>query len=143
MEKQAEQALATFKQGFNCAQSVISAFCAQYGVDEALALRFAGSFGGGMRCGEVCGAVTGALMVIGLKYGQTDAADKASKEQCGQTALAFMEQYKHAQGSNLCRDLLGFDIRDAEARAKNPDRIKQVCPGAIEAAVQLLQELGF
>lgn len=138
-----QKALATFDQGFNCAQSVCSAFSDTFGIDAQLALRFAGSFGGGMRCGEVCGAVTGALMVIGLKYGQTEQGDRAAKERCGQITQAYMERYAQEKGTLLCRDLLGYDIRDAEAKAKNPDRIRQVCPGAIESAVRLLEEMGF
>ncbi|MDW7659642.1 MAG: C-GCAxxG-C-C family protein, partial [Bacillota bacterium] len=99
--------------------------------------------GGGMRCGEVCGAVTGALMVIGLKYAQTEPGDRAAKDRFGQITQAFMERYAQEKGALLCRDLLGYDIRDAEAKAKNPDRIRQVCPGAIESAVSLLEEMGF
>ena len=49
----------------NCAQSVLTAFSDELGLDRNTALRLARGFGGGMgRTGKTCGAVTGAYMVI-------------------------------------------------------------------------------
>ena len=140
---QSEKALETYAKGFNCAQAVCSAFCEKYGIDEQTALRFAGSFGGGMRCGEVCGAVSGALMIIGLPHAQRTADDKERPERCGPLTVTFMERYENEKGALRCRDLLGYDVRDREAKAKNPNRTREVCPGAIEAAVLLLEEMGL
>ena len=51
----------------NCAQTVITTFCEELGLDRAIALQVANGFGGGMgRTGRTCGAVTGAYMVLGL-----------------------------------------------------------------------------
>ena len=75
-----DTAVSGFKEGFNCAQSVLSAFSEELGLTRETALKIACPFGGGMaRQAETCGAVTGAFMVIGLKYGQASKADKASK----------------------------------------------------------------
>ncbi len=69
-----------FLSGFNCAQAVFSTFSGQLGLEPELALRIAGSFGGGMgHIGETCGAVTGAFMLIGLKHGKVRADDNESK----------------------------------------------------------------
>ncbi len=51
----------------NCAQTVLSTYCENFGLERILALRLAQGFGGGMgHAGKTCGAVTGAYMVLGL-----------------------------------------------------------------------------
>ena len=69
-----------FMQGYNCAQAVLLAFCDDLGFDEQTALMLASPFGGGIgRMREVCGAFTGAVMVLGLKFGNTIGNDRAAK----------------------------------------------------------------
>ena len=143
MNERVQKALKLFESGFNCAQSVVGAFSDTFDYDEQLLLKIAGGFGGGMRCGEVCGAVSGAVMVIGLKYGQSVAGDKASKERCNRITSEFMDKFGKRNRTVLCRELLGYDIRDNAASEKNPGRQEEVCPRAIEASVLLLQEMGF
>ena len=64
------KALELHHQGYNCAQSVFTAFCDLHGMDEKEALRLGSSFGGGMgRLREVCGALSGIFMTAGLLYG--------------------------------------------------------------------------
>jgi len=144
MSEKVKQALNAFGAGYNCAQAVISAFADSLGMDRETALRFAGGFGGGLRSGEVCGAISGAVMAIGLKYGQTDAADKAAKEQCNRMTIEFMDQVRKEQGTVLCRDLLGYDVRDEKAgQAMAPERKRAICNQAIEKAVVILENMGF
>ncbi len=143
MSERANRAAGLHQSGFNCCQSVVGAFCDKYGIDEETAMKFNGGFGGGLRCGEVCGAVSGAVMAIGLKYAQTAAGDSEAKERCYRVTSEFMEKYAAKKGTVLCRELLGYDIRDPDARAKFPGRQKEICPGAIKDAVELLEEMGF
>ena len=57
-----ELAMAYFKEGYNCSQSVFLAFCDEYDMDFEMASKISSSFGAGMgRLREVCGAVTGCL----------------------------------------------------------------------------------
>ena len=44
-----ELAVATFGEGFNCSQAVLSALAPDLGLDRETALRVAGAFGGGHR----------------------------------------------------------------------------------------------
>jgi C_GCAxxG_C_C family probable redox protein len=143
MSKNVQNALELFDSGFNCSQAVIGTFCKQLGMDEELALKLTCGFGGGLRCGEVCGAVSSAAMIIGLRYGQHVVNDKASKEKCYKITSDFMEEYQKRKGSILCRELLGYDVRDNERRALFPGRQKEVCPKVIEAVVLLLEEMAF
>lgn len=143
MSDKVEKALELFDSGFNCSQAVIGAFSKELGVDEQVSMKFAGGFGSGLRSGEVCGAVSGATMAIGLKYGQYIANDKASKEKCSQITLDFMEEYRRGKGTVLCRELLGYDVRDAKSGVMSSAKRKEVCRNAIETAVLLLEEMGF
>ena len=59
-----------FKDGYNCAQSVLLAFSDIIGFDKETSLKLSSSFGGGMgRLREVCGAVSSMFMVAGLLKG--------------------------------------------------------------------------
>lgn len=143
MSDKVQKALSLFESGFSCCQSVIGAFCGKYGLDEQLAMKIACGFAGGLRCGEVCGAVSGAVMIIGLKHGQFVADDKASKEKCFKTTSEFMERFLARRETVICCELLGYDVRDIETRAKFPGRQKEICPNAIKSAVLILEEMDF
>ncbi len=74
-------AKAFFDQGYNCAQGVLLIHAPELGLDKENASRVGAAFGGGIcRGGNTCGAVAGALMVLGLKYGNTKPDDKRAKE---------------------------------------------------------------
>ena len=138
-----EKATKLHNDGFNCSQSVVGVFCESLGIDEITAMKFAGGFGGGLCCGEVCGAVSGAAIVIGLKYGQYDCDDKESKEECKKVTSQFLEEYKNRNNEIVCRELLGFDIRDKESLDKNLDKKQIICSNAIKTAIIILEEMGF
>lgn len=143
MSEKVQKALELFSSGFSCSQAVMGTFCRQLGMDEQLSMKLTSGFAGGLRCGEVCGAVAGAVMIIGLKYGQYISDDKASKVKCYEVTSKFMEEYAKRNGTVLCREILGYDVRDTVTRAKFPGRQTQVCPKVIETAVTLLEEMGF
>ncbi len=141
--KKREEAVSCFKEGFSCSQAVLSAYAPRFGLDRETALRVAGAFGGGMaRLGETCGAVTGALMVIGLRYGMTDAKDQRAKEKTYEVTGAFVKAFQAAYGSIRCRDLLGCDISSPDGfhRAKEQSLFTTLCPQFVALAVELLEE---
>lgn len=138
------RALACFKDGFNCSQSVLSAFAPQYNLDGEMALRVAGGFGGGMgSMGETCGAVTGAFMVIGLQYGKTKIDDKISKGKTYQVVQEFSQIFKQRYGSIKCKELLGCDLSTEEGVkiAREKGLFKTFCPRLVEDAVDILEDL--
>ncbi len=126
--------------GFNCAQSVLSAFADRAGISAEHALRVAGPFGGGIaRTGEVCGALSGALMVLGLLYGQ-DRAE--AKEQIYAIAREFSEQFRRRHGSILCRELLHHDISTPEGlqAAREQNAFATVCPFVVEVTARAVDQ---
>jgi C_GCAxxG_C_C family probable redox protein len=125
----------------NCAQSVLTAFSDELGLDKANALKLARGFGGGMgRSGKTCGAVTGAYMVIGL------AESKAARE--GVEAVyarvrEFNERFIGLHGSTSCTELLNCDLSDPEelARARSEGIFASVCPCFVKDAVEILEKM--
>jgi len=145
MESGAEAASAVFGNGFNCAQSVLSAFCEKYGMDKETALKISCGLGSGFRSGEVCGAASGAVLVVGLKYGHCLADDKESKASCYEKTEEFLNEFRKRNGSIVCRDLLGVDISTDDGRQQALDRklFTTTCDDLVRSAATILEELGY
>lgn len=156
MSKHSELAKELFKKGYNCAQSVFTAFCDETGLDFDTALKMASSFGAGMgKQREVCGAVSAMFMVTGMKYGYTDPIDKKAKAQLYERVQELAEQFKKENGSIICRELLGLSSNnttsdDNSALARRCDegdkegnrncRKKRPCVELVEQAARMLDE---
>jgi len=140
-----ETAVGLFDRGYNCAQAVLGAFCEDDGLDRKTALKLANGFGGGLRCGEVCGAVTGAVMAVGLKCGFHVEGDFEQKSRCNKKSHEFMEKFRETNGSVLCRELLGIDIRspDDHNTAEAREAHKSICPKLVASAVRVLESMEF
>lgn len=133
-----------FAEGFNCAQSVLLAFAEEYGLEQDVAARFAASFGGGIgRTGRLCGAVSGALMVIGLRYGNTTGADRGAKEATYAVVRRFLEDFEKLHGSVDCPGLLGCDIGSPEGMqlAREQKMFTTRCPEYVKDATRLVLSL--
>ena len=145
MSKREEEALELFLNGYNCAQAVIGVFSEEGNLDRDTALRLANGFGGGVRCGEICGAATGAILAIGLQCGFHVEGDLAQKAYCNGKSYEFLEKFKEENGSILCRDLLGVDIRhpDDHAMPSAKEAHKKMCPKLVMDAVRILENMEF
>ncbi len=144
MEK-TEIATELFRQNFNCAQSVFAAFAEDYGLPQETALKIAGGLGGGVRCGEICGAATGAVLVIGLKNGQSVQGDMDSKALCDSETAEFMKRFRELRGCVACRDILGIDISVGNNRmkAKELNLFGTICVDMVTNAVEILEDMGY
>ena len=112
-----EKAISSFRGDFNCAQSVLSSFAQQYGLDKDTALKLATGFGGGMgRMQNTCGAVSGAFMVIGLKYGMGLDGDMEARDKTYELVREFTKRFQEINGSIKCIELLGCDINTLEGK---------------------------
>jgi len=140
-----ELATKLFSSGFNCAQSVIAVFCEKYGMDKETALKIAGGLGGGFRSADICGAVSGAVLVVGLKYGQSIDGDTDTKQNCSAKTIEFLNEFRARNKAITCRDILQCDITTpegmAEARSKN--LFRTTCVDAVKSAVSILEESGY
>ena len=145
MTTREEAAVDRFTNGYNCAQSVFSAFSEDFGLDASIALKIANGFGGGVRCGEVCGAVSGAIMAISLKYGFHTEKDFEQKAVCNAKAYAFIEKFKAENGSMICRELLNTDIRTPEDFTTDEAVAvyRVACPKFVASAVRILENMEY
>jgi C_GCAxxG_C_C family probable redox protein len=145
MGDKAEYAVKLFKEGYNCSQAVLCAFCEELGMDNDTALRLAASFGGGMgRLREVCGAVTGMFMIAGLKYGYTDVEDRQLKQEHYELIQMLSNKFKEINGSIICRELLGLEIRHdtpvPEERTETYYK-KRPCAELVKCAAGIIEEV--
>jgi C_GCAxxG_C_C family probable redox protein len=119
-----------------CSQAVFAAFSPDFGLEKETALKIGACFGSGMRKGEVCGACTGALMVLGLKYGQ-------SKEKSNEACKRFLDEFAKENGSYICNELLECDISTKEGVefAVENNLFKEICPKMVESAAKITKEI--
>lgn len=119
-------------QKFNCAQAVACAFSDEIGVDMQTLFRACEGFGLGMGGMDgTCGAISGAVMLAGFlnSDGNTDApTTKASTYQLSKTIL---DKFAAKNQATRCRDLKGVDT----------GCVLRSCPGCIEDAVEIVQEV--
>ena len=143
------KAKARFKEGFNCAQSVVSAFAPEISRETGLTAQrltaAVSGFGGGMgRMREVCGAVSGAIAVLGFLTGYSDPDDSAAKKEMYGRVRELMNAFKDRSGSCVCRELLvGTNADDGavpEERTAGYYR-KRPCADLVETAADLCAEI--
>jgi C_GCAxxG_C_C family probable redox protein len=139
---EAEKAVTLFDK-FNCAQSVFAACGPREGIDQRTCLLVAGAFGGGMgRMGEVCGAVTGALMVLGTRCEEMATNPEQARGPLYERVNAFADAFRARNGSLLCHELTGCNLRTPEGNAefKSRDLHHTLCARLVKSTVELLGE---
>ena len=145
--KEIERAGELFLEGFNCSQSVFTAFCHRFGMDEETAKKVSAGLGGGVgRMREVCGAVSGAAMVLGSVASAASGDDAEGKAKNYELVHEFSERFKERHGGTvICREMLKLDIpmentaipenRTAEYYKNRP------CLKAVEDAAEILCQI--
>lgn len=125
-----------FERGYVCSQAVFAAFSPALGLEKEMALKIGACFGSGMRKGEVCGACSGALMVLGLKYGE-------SKEKSNEACERFLDEFEKENGSYICNELLKCDISTPEGVnfAVENNLFKEFCPLMVESASKITKKI--
>lgn len=140
----AAKAHALFRQGYNCAQSVVGAFHEEIGLPLETALRLSSSFGGGMGgLREYCGAVSAMYMVVGLLYGYSDADDYDAKKthyaRIRELSQAFVEKHDTTVCRELLKSLPGKLQQDPMPRTEEYYKIRP-CIRFVESAASILDE---
>lgn len=144
-EDRIQKAIALFKKGYNCSQSVCAAFADMYGYSEEQALQMSASFGGGIgRMRMTCGAACGMFILAGLETGCVEGSNKEGKEANYRLVQQLAEEFTHRNGSLICSELLGLhqkkydnpvpEERTAEYYQKRP------CVKTVEEAVRIWTE---
>ena len=145
MEERIEKAVALFKEGYNCSQSVVAAYADMYGFTTEQALKMSASFGGGIgRMRQTCGAACGMFILAGLETGCTEGKDREGKEANYKVVQELAEEFRKRNGSLICAELLGLaksaptpatpEARSAEYYKKRP------CVKMVEEAARIWGE---
>ncbi|MDO4812634.1 MAG: C-GCAxxG-C-C family protein [Eubacteriales bacterium] len=135
-------AVGTHEKGFNCCQSVLSAFADRLGVDEQTYQKLGSGFGGGAGTGELCGAITGAIMALDLIF-PADFSDPVSAKKKAVLRSKLLQQgFEERFGHLRCRELLS-DRRgeDAISPAVKELNLTNHCSVMIATAVELAEEI--
>jgi C_GCAxxG_C_C family probable redox protein len=139
-----DEAYRCFMSRFTCSAAVFSAFSEELGLNPETAKRVACGFGAGIsKSGNICGAVSGAIMVIGLKYGKTQAGDEVATEKTRAVTRRFIDEFTAKNGSVNCTDLLGYDLSDPEAyaAAQTSGIFTEKCPAMVRDAADILERI--
>ncbi len=144
MTNHADKAVQLFKQGYNCSQAVIGAFCEELGLDFETATKIASSFGGGMgRMREVCGTVSGMFMAIGLEYGENTHKSNEEKAKLYARIQELAKRFKEKHGTIICRDILkGIENSTSPIPSERTDEYykKRPCAHIVADAAEILEE---
>lgn len=139
-----DQAVAFYKQGYTCTQSILGSLAVRYDLQQNLAFRIGEPFGAGTSCtGDMCGSVTGAIMVLGLQHGSTLGNDDAARSTTYQRVHELIDRFKEIHGSIQCTDLLGYNLSDPQQlqTAWEKGLFIQICPILVRDAAQILVEM--
>jgi C_GCAxxG_C_C family probable redox protein len=139
-----EKAISSFRGDFNCAQSVLSSYAPEYGLDRETALKIATGFGGGMgRLQNTCGAVSGAFMVISLRYGSDVNGNTEDRDKTYQVVREFANKFSELHGSIICKKLLGCNINTPEGKEyyDQNDFFEKKCFQYVKDSAKILEDL--
>lgn len=144
MEEQKNYALSMFRKGYNCAQAVLTAFAANYNLNETEAIAITNGFGAGMgRLQYTCGAVTGAYMIFGIHNQKVFLEKSDIKEATYKMVQEFHKHFSAKFGSTQCADLLQCNLLTDQGQKQFYERglSEKVCEQCIVYAVELVYKL--
>jgi C_GCAxxG_C_C family probable redox protein len=137
-------ALARFREGFHCSQSVLAAY-ADGVLSEEAALRMGAALAGGSTVGGECGAVAAGYLVLGLKHGRTVPVfgDVERERELFDRIRLFVEEFRKRHGAITCRELLGLDVftREGLAEGRRRGLFRELCPRYVRDAITILESV--
>ncbi len=133
-----------FKSGYNCAQSVIGAFCDDLGLDFDTTMKISEGFGGGFgRMRLTCGAVSSMAMVAGMMLSR-GADEGDSRGVVYEKVHKMADEFRELNGTIICGDLLGLNESNQynstpEARTEEYYK-KRPCVEYVKDCVRIVEE---
>ena len=139
-----EKAMANFKKGYNCSQSIILAYQDMIPIDKSILSKMASSFGGGMgRLREVCGSVSGMFLIAGILYGYDEPETGQVKAEHYARIQELARRFEEKHGSIICREMLGLSVKHdvpvPEARTSEYYK-KRPCAEIIGDAAEIIEQ---
>lgn len=139
--------LAYYREGYNCAQAVLLAHAAEWGMPAEWAQRLAAPFGAGLSgLRRTCGTLSALAMLLGLDEGNYLPGDLKKKNEFYRRVREMEAEYVAHFGTSVCRELLrggphGKEV-PAEAGARTADyyAAHRPCEACLELAEALYLE---
>lgn len=138
------EALARFKDGLYCAESVLATLARRQGLETPEITAMATGFCSGLsQTAGPCGAVTGAVMGLGLALGRSRPGQPVDRTY--KAVQELVERFGAEFGSTACAELLGCHLGTPEGRQNFTDnklikRCAQYTQRAAELAAALIDE---
>jgi C_GCAxxG_C_C family probable redox protein len=128
---------------YNCCESVLLALAQPAGVESELIPKIGTAVGAGVSLnGLLCGSISSVLMLIGAKFGRTNAEENPQPiwQMADGYVAAFREKFKAVN----CRQLTGLNLKTDEGLKEYFARVHDYeCTErlkfAVEKALELLQ----
>ena len=133
-----------FEQGFNCCQSVFTAFAVEKGLEKNTSLKISANFAAGLGFyGKTCGAVVGAQMLIGLYHGHDKPTDEKTKKHIKELTQKYRKQFEIKHGSTICNELLDGDVSTTEGinEIRKKEYFNTKCPIFVADSAKILNDL--
>lgn len=142
MGTKAEKAREYFKEGYNCSQAVVLAFCDDMDIEKEAALKIASSFGGGIgRLREVCGAVSGMCIVAGMMCGYSSPKAVQEKAEHYKLIQSLAAEFEKTNGSIICKVLTGIEKGSHVPEPRSEEYYKKrPCDELVYMAAQILED---
>lgn len=138
-----EKAAERFRNGYNCAQSVLLTMFEYWKGDSELVPKIATGFGGGIGyCGSVCGALSGGVMALGIKCG-TNEPSLEKRLKTYKLAQKLYRLFEKNHGSVLCRQLIGYDLTNSKEleKARKANVFDEKCVNFVRKTIESILEL--
>ena len=139
-----EKAMQGFRDGYNCAQSIVLAFEDMLTIDLDTVLKISSPFGGGMgRLREVCGSVSGMFMVLGFVKGYNEPGNYEGKKELYEHVQELARRFEEENGSIVCRELLGLNVKKEDAAPEKRTEEyykKRPCVELVGCATEILEQ---
>ena len=142
--EQEEKALQKFDGGYNCAQTVLSAFADTLDGDGDWAKKIAEGFGEEVgRLRSTCGVATGSFMVLGLLVSEKHSTDGKGKELIYKLLRRFSNSFTDEYGAIDCKSITKCDLNTEEGRKKAIETkvFDKVCKNCVLSSIRIVKEL--
>ncbi len=138
----ADYAVSLFNGGLNASQAFQAAFCPDLGIEEDTALKLGAGLSGRVKyADDVCGAVISGILIIGLRFGNTDPDDSASYERTYSAVEEFVAEFKARNDTIKCSEILGIDVSTENGKETAEDQrlLADVCSNLVRDSAEILE----
>ena len=142
IENFSKRAETYFKNGFNCAESVLMTMQKAWNLGD-ITPKPATGFGAGVGgLGSLCGALTGGIIALNLKFGRMKSTD--DKDKPYSMAHQYFKRFEHENGSVMCKEITECDFLNPKdkIRFREDNIFEKKCVKLVKNSIKILLELG-